>query len=186
MVVYKPTGNVLVTADPHYGHKNANALCGRPFSSLQEMDHIMIENHNKVVKPNDTVFVIGDFVVYSQINWQKYFVKLNGKLHLIMGNHDKEKGYESMFESVQERGILELDKKHIYILDHYPGASWNGRFHGAGQIFGHVHGKFPGFGKSLDVGVDTHKYTPYHIDEVIAHMDSRDVWWEPSKKPKEI
>ena len=50
------------TSDLHFGHSNIIKLCNRPFADVESMDAALIENWNKKVKKNDTVYVLGDIV----------------------------------------------------------------------------------------------------------------------------
>ena len=50
----------FVISDPHFGHKNIINYCRPEFSSTEEMDGLIIKNWNKVVNPEDVVFVLGD------------------------------------------------------------------------------------------------------------------------------
>jgi calcineurin-like phosphoesterase family protein len=42
-------------SDPHYGHFNILKYCGRPFSSIQEMNREFIARYNSKIGPSDTV-----------------------------------------------------------------------------------------------------------------------------------
>ena len=53
--------NYWFTSDPHYGHGNIIKYCKRPFKSVEEMNKTLIKNHNERVKPEDMVFMAGDF-----------------------------------------------------------------------------------------------------------------------------
>ncbi|MEP5758748.1 MAG: hypothetical protein ABJ327_05425 [Litoreibacter sp.] len=52
---------IWCTADTHFGHENIIPFSGRPFQSASHMDSVLIENMWKVVQPEDTLYVIGDF-----------------------------------------------------------------------------------------------------------------------------
>lgn len=54
---------VWFTADPHFHHLNICRLAERPFSGTHEMNEILVRNWNECVRPEDTVFVLGDFVL---------------------------------------------------------------------------------------------------------------------------
>ena len=65
---------IWFTSDEHYAHSRILKYSNRPFSSLDEMHDTLIQNNNKIVKKNDTVYHVGDFtfihdpeVVYSHI-----------------------------------------------------------------------------------------------------------------------
>ena len=52
-------------SDTHFGHENiikhdANNGC-RQFSSIEEHDNLIIENWNRVVTPQDNIYILGDF-----------------------------------------------------------------------------------------------------------------------------
>ena len=53
---------VFFTSDLHFGHGKIIDHCGRPFSSVEEMDRVMIENWNRRVRKNDKVYIVGDIV----------------------------------------------------------------------------------------------------------------------------
>ena len=94
--------------------------------------------------------------------------KLNGKKHLILGNHDKScKGLENYFESVSQIKTVDFKKHEYDFLDenfiiemcHYPIFSWNRRQHGSCHVHGHCHGSIDGLNKQskelrVDVGYD--------------------------------
>ena len=42
-------------SDLHFGHENAIKFDNRPFSSVEEMNEILVQRWNKVVSPEDTV-----------------------------------------------------------------------------------------------------------------------------------
>ena len=51
------------------------------FDNVQQIDEFMIDNWNSVVKPNDHVMHLGDFVQQDRQNWMdNNFHKLNGKI----------------------------------------------------------------------------------------------------------
>ena len=60
----------------------------RPFLTVSEMDEAIIQNWNRKVKPEDDVWILGDFVFRSRNSPEWYLQKLQGHKHLIVGNHD--------------------------------------------------------------------------------------------------
>ena len=88
--------SIWFTADHHIGHYNIIQYTMRPYMTTSDMDADLIERWNSVVKPDDTVFNIGDFIFPTRMsNAAKVSTVsdtlsvLNGKIILIEGNHDK-------------------------------------------------------------------------------------------------
>ncbi len=54
--------NYWWTSDYHFSHFNIIRYCERPFKTAEEMDETIIRKHNERVKPEDTVFFLGDFI----------------------------------------------------------------------------------------------------------------------------
>jgi len=65
---------IYFTSDMHLGHKNIIKYSNRPFNSLVEMDQVIIDNYNSVVKKGDTVYDLGDFCF---TNPKKYVDRFN-------------------------------------------------------------------------------------------------------------
>lgn len=79
--------NIFFTSDTHFGHTNILQFCNRPFHSVQEMNEALINNWNNVVRPEDTVYHLGDFAFGGSQLWNDVLSKLNGHIYLILGNH---------------------------------------------------------------------------------------------------
>jgi len=162
---------IWFTADTHLGHTNIIKYCDRPFDSIEEMDQKIINNWNKVVKPEDVVYHLGDFAWWRP---KYYREQLNGKIHLILGNHDYKrihKGDYKLFESVNELFVLRYKDLDI-TLCHYSMRVWHKSHYNQPMLFGHSHGTLEPYGKSFDVGVDNNNYTPINIDEVIYKLST--------------
>lgn len=77
---------------PHFGHDNickflrGNGLKVRPFDNAKQMDDILIENWNGVVRPKDRVYVLGDVAFDPES--LSILNTLHGEKILIKGNHD--------------------------------------------------------------------------------------------------
>lgn len=167
---------VFFTSDQHYGHTNIIEYCKRPFSSVEEMDEVLIQNHNKVVKPWDTVYMLGDLAIWrSPHKIVDLARKLNGTKILIMGNHDK---ITPGFPGKEVFRFMELIGSNWDGFDptlcHFPMLSWNKSHHGTFQLHGHTHGNIPFDPKirRLDVGVDCWNYTPVSWEEVRAKLEA--------------
>ena len=173
--------NILFSSDHHFFHKNIILFCNRGFSSVEEMNEILIQNWNNTVKPNDEVYYLGDFAFCQPDNACKILKSLNGKKYLIEGNHDrrllKDSNFRSCFEWIDKLAGIEIYKQNI-VLCHYPMKRWDQSHRGAWHLFGHEHGKLPDdpYSLSIDVGVDAHKYTPISFEQVKELMEEKRVW----------
>ena len=104
--------NIWFTSDTHFNHNNIIRFCNRPWNTVEEMDKALIENWNSVVKPDDIVFHLGDFAFAPNSKWKTLLQALNGKIYLIVGNHDEIRypGHQifDMFEGVASQLVLTI------------------------------------------------------------------------------
>ena len=164
-----------VTADEHYFHNNIilPSYCDRPYKSEREMRQDQINKHNEVVSPEDDVYHLGDFVLCGSSQWEKVagiVSKLNGRHHLILGNHDNLKPFtyvKAGFTSVHTAFWIDIDGVR-YVMAHDPSV-YCMMPDNAVLLCGHVHTLFKTIeGKSiLNVGVDVNDFYPISFDQVI-------------------
>ena len=164
---------IYFTSDLHIGHKNIIKYSNRPFSSVEEMNEALIANWNKTVKPEDDIWHLGDFFFTKEKQEAIDILnKLNGRKHLIWGNHDKQlkeivKSNPNIVSSYQDYKELKYNN-HLFVLFHYGQRVWN-KCHIEGNysihLYGHSHGVLPPYNNSVDVGVDakfiTDEYRPH-------------------------
>jgi len=173
---------IFICGDHHFSHKNIMKYDNRPFSSVEEMNDIMIERHNEIVNSKDIVYSTGDFCFGGTKEWENIRKKLNGQWHLIRGNHDRQSFsfLKSLFCSISEIKNIKIRNQTI-VLSHYPMYAWEKSHYGSFHCHGHEHGSlkdsYDMTGKILDVGVNTNSYYPYHIDEIIKIMESKPDNW---------
>lgn len=171
-------------SDTHFGHANIIKYSKRPYKDVDEMNEMMIQEWNKLVKPEDNVHHNGDFAFMPVDKLEKLLWRLNGNIHLVLGNHDKEivKNKNRLlkqgkFNTIQNYNELKLNGQMI-VLFHYGLRVWNKSHHGSILLYGHSHGSLPPYGKSVDIGVDckeiTKEYRPIHLDEVLKYMSKRE------------
>ena len=85
-----PPARNLYISDCHFFHDGINRFMDkRGFAGYEEMNEYMIQKWNGKVTPRDHVYVLGDFSIAKGEKTNEILKKLNGKLHLIIGNHDK-------------------------------------------------------------------------------------------------
>ena len=80
---------VFVTSDTHYWHHNVLKFEpeARPFSSVEEMNEVLVDRWNAVVTKRDLVWHLGD-VCFGRIENLEILSRLNGQKKLVLGNHD--------------------------------------------------------------------------------------------------
>ena len=171
---------LFFTSDTHFNHANIIRFCSRPFETVEEMNEQLILRWNEVVAPDDTVFHLGDFALGGSAVWTKVLDRLNGKIHLIMGNHDLKnlrQGFMGRFEEVTMQRYIQVGKVSLY-LNHHPFLCFEGgQRDNFWQRFGHVltcpnntgvdADRLPLlYPTQYDVGVDNNDYRPVSFLEV--------------------
>ena len=160
-------------ADTHFGGENIRRYENRPFETVQVMDEKMIENWNAVVSPEDTVYVLGDFSDYGDIDKDAEILqRLNGCKILIMGNHDchrtpqewRDTGFAECYSlPVLYEGFFLLSHEPLYINANMPYANF----------YGHVHAN-PSYKdacrQSVCVSVERVAYTPVEFAVLRGRM----------------
>ncbi len=179
--------HTFFTSDTHFNHANIIRFCNRPFKDVEQMNDVMIANWNSVIGKDDTVFHLGDFCLGGAAEWTKILDRLNGKIYLIMGNHDLKnirQGFISRFEHVAMQMRIEIGKKRIYLC-HYPFLCFEGSYKDdVWQLFGHVHTRRSNSGidagrlqylypTQYDVGVDNNNFTPVSFGQVKRIIDKQ-------------
>lgn len=187
--------NILFISDFHLFHNNVLKFDNRPFNDVHHM-HIEIEKRwNEVVKDNDVVIFLGDlsFAKSSEKSYVNGIMhNLNGKIHYVLGNHDKREEILKMgrFETVND--YLELRVKRIqpdpslngglkmvetlFCCMHYPIYSWNKKHHGSFMIHGHSHMslselEFHKKNRIFDVCCTGYDYKPISHDFIIKKLE---------------
>lgn len=165
--------NVFFTADLHIGHTFATKL--RTYSDKEEMHEDLITKWNNLIPENANVFILGDISFANSTTTISILGQLNGHLHLIRGNHDKNlsAGVLNFFTTISDTKEiiirnLETSRKLRIFMSHYSHQIWNMSHYGAYHLFGHSHGSLEGIGRSMDVGLDTNNVTPYTWNEIDA------------------
>jgi calcineurin-like phosphoesterase family protein len=165
--------NTWFTADFHLGHANIIRYCGRPFATVDEMDQAILERLNASAKPNDTLYFLGDFCMRSQARVLAYRKRIHcKKISAVPGNHDKQaRNLKEEFSWLDNLAELSIHG-HPIVLSHYALRVWNRSNRGSWHLYGHSHGRLPEAPNSLsmNVGVDTHNFRPWHYDEIADSM----------------
>lgn len=173
----KPT--IWFCSDHHFFHNKEFIYKPRCENSVEEMNESIIKMHNFFVKPEDTVYMLGDVGLNGTPEEILDCVrKLNGKKYLCIGNHDSDKRLEvyaasGLFEDIQMAYRIKYKKK-TFILSHYPTIVSN--FEEDKPIYnihGHLHSKelfhenLPG---CIQISMEQNYCIPISIDEIILKI----------------
>lgn len=180
------TGTTFFTSDTHLGHRLV-AEEVRGFSSIEEHDAAIIENWNSIVKPYDIVWHLGDVGMGGLARFLPQLKQLNGRKHLITGNHDAcwpghrdsfrvQRDWMNVFESVQPFARRRVNDA-VVLLSHFPYdgdhttndrcVQYRLRDEGEWLLHGHTHFKDQQLhGTQLHVGMDAWGLKPVPVDIV--------------------
>lgn len=166
--------NIFFTADTHFGHGRIIQYCNRPFSSHEEMDEVMMERFNSVLRPGDLLYHLGDVCWSNFPLIDKFFKRLNTKeVFLVKGNHDPRHIVKLRdWRRVWDQTDLVVGGK-SFALSHYPMVTWKGRHYGGFHLYGHVHGKYVHPLRAMDVGVDNNNFYPHSFDQVVQELSMK-------------
>lgn len=131
--------NVFLTADTHFSHAKVCTFTTpdgsflRPWRDVDEMDEALVENWNRVVKPNDKVYHLGDVAI--QRKGLQVLDRLNGDKILIKGNHDTFKiaDYYPRFRDIRAYWVMDN-----YSFSHIP-VHPDALMRFKGNVHGHLH-----------------------------------------------
>ena len=176
----------FLVSDLHMCHENILRFDDNRshFKNIEAHDEFIIESWNRTVKnETDTVIVAGDLFYRAKAEqMEDILIRLNGKIRLVRGNHDKK--HMNILEKYCsiERDIWEIPTNKIWngipsiVISHYPLASWNKKFHGSISAYGHVH--HPNFSmnnKSWNIAIHLNDFKILTLNEVKEKIESRDI-----------
>ena len=162
---------IFCTSDLHLGHDKDFIVQARGFKTVEEMNAEIIRRWNERVSPDDDVYVLGDLTLGDIEVGIALIATLNGKLHIMRGNHDTDKKVEKYLEL---SNVVEV--KYVDVLKYDDDKPWAKH---VVCLFGHTHQVSPFYevikhaGENpymYNVGMDAHNCTPITIDEIIADI----------------
>jgi calcineurin-like phosphoesterase family protein len=125
-------------ADPHFGHKNILGWepGSRPYADTDEMDFAILKNINSLVKPTDTLYILGDVAFASKYDRLDHIVAQ--KIIIVLGNHDYMNKISTIIRpGVKVCGCLSYNG---CILTHIPVHPNQVEERFIANIHGHLHG----------------------------------------------
>jgi calcineurin-like phosphoesterase family protein len=153
-------------SDTHWSHKNIIDYCNRPFLDTNDMDRVMLEKWNSVVKKDDLVYHLGDVAFVNDGDFKKLMAKLNGRKFLICGNHDRKRATWYMENGFEWASRYPIIYDNFIILSHEP------VFLNTNSVFANVHGHIhqcdydDHMGKHFNVSVEKLDYAPIRYDDI--------------------
>ena len=102
-----------------------------------------------------------------------YLNKLNGRIEFVRGNHEKPLINAIGMQNIPYMRHLKIENYPQIVLCHFAMKVWDKSHFDSWHLYGHSHGTVENEGKSFDVGVDCHKFTPISVEEVAIIMESR-------------
>lgn len=181
---------IFLTSDLHFNHDREFVWKVRGFTSVQEMNETIVKNWNSVVNPDDDVYVLGDLCLgggtpSALLANKKLIESLNGRLHIIRGNHDTNPRVimygqcANVVDEIKWADMLNYKGYHFY-LSHFPTLTGNLEKESLKQctcnLFGHTH-QTSNFHLDMPfmyhVGVDSHNCYPVSLDDIIQEMKAK-------------
>ena len=178
-------GRIFLTSDLHFGHSKNFLWEPRGFVSSQEHDETIIHNWNSIITKNDDIYVLGDLMLENTEYGCACVEQLNGKLHLIRGNHDSDvrwaryQGLSNVVELCGWATLIKYHKFHFY-LSHWSADTANydddkGLWARVISLSGHTHKKEKFHGGNVmkyNVALDAHNNYPVSLDNIISDIKS--------------
>ena len=176
---------IYFTSDWHFCHNKPFIYESRGFKSIEEMNEIIIENHNRVVKEEDIIYCLGDCMLNDNQKGMECINRLNGYKVIILGNHCTDtriKLYKNL-PNTEVKGwadMLKYGNYHFY-LSHYPTITSN---HDENRplkqiilnLHGHTHDRRKFYQDNptmYNVALDAHNNTPVSIDQMIEDIKAK-------------
>lgn len=142
--------------------KNESGELMRPgFKCVEEMNELIRQNHNAVVKNADVVFWMGDITMWTGDGFHEFFRTLNGQPQLILGNHDDIKKIGWLFSKIH---VWRVFKNDGFTLSHIPihPASLKTQF----NVHGHTHANSLADKRYINICPEIVGYRPIDLAEI--------------------
>lgn len=182
---------IYFTSDTHFCHNKPFLYEPRGFKSIEEHDETIVRNWNSIVKPEDEVYHLGDVMLIDNEKGIKYLKSLNGKIHLILGNHCTSTRVELYKQcpnivSIDYAKEIKIGKNYFWLC-HYPTitANYDDNKPWAKHlinIYGHTHQteKFYRVKETSEINpymycvcLDAHNNRPVSIDEILLDIKTK-------------
>lgn len=181
---------IFFTSDLHFCHKKIIQYSNRPFKDIYQMNQKIINNWNEKISNDDQVYILGDYLWRIETDTtilNKITKKLNGKKHLIKGNHDNKysnyqylnAGFCSVSNIIQKK-IKFNNNFYYFILFHYSLKFWDQSHNGSYCLYGHQHFRrdidfelykqLQMSTRTMNVCLDGNNLYPYSLQEILKEI----------------
>ena len=159
------TSNTWIISDTHFFHTNIGRYCDRP----DGWQDLIVENWNRLVRPDETVFHLGDLALGKRADIEALVPTLNGRIFMIRGNHDRRsRGFYAGLgiQLVKEPFVMDRDPWPRLIFSHWPVFPIP---KDALNLHGHIHNNpHPEVGpQHVNLSIEVRDYRPWRLGEVI-------------------
>lgn len=174
---------IWFTSDLHFCHDREFLYKPRGFNNVEEMNNAIVERWNNVVETNDFVFVLGDLMLCDNEKAVELIKTLNGKLVVVLGNHDTDNRIE-LYKTIPNIVHIEYAMRlrangYHFFLTHYPCLTGSLEHEYAKKttinLFGHTHSKnlfYEDRPYMYNVAMDSHNCTPVSLDAIINDIEN--------------
>ena len=182
---------IWIASDWHFNHDREFIYKARGFDSIYDMNEAIIERHNEVVSPLDTVYVLGDLCLGGGSDEiikknKKMISSLKGEIKIILGNHDTKTRVAMYYEcwNTSVLGYADIIKynKHHFYMSHFPTITTNlddserPLSQRTLNLYGHTHEKNRFYNDNpmmYNVAMDAHNCYPVSLDNIIEDMNDK-------------
>lgn len=178
---------IWFVSDTHFGHQKEFLWGPRGFESSKEHDEAVIRNWNSVVAPEDTVYHLGDVMLGDNEYGLECLKRLNGKIHIIVGNHDTQTRELLYYDcpnvmTTSYAKEIKIGKYYLWLC-HYPTitANYDDDKPWAKHlinIYGHTHQKTKFYNDNpymYCVCLDTHNNFPVDLDTILKDIKEKKI-----------
>ena len=170
---------IYFTSDLHFGSSNIIKYCDRPFKSADHMNKRLLAEINMRCKPEDTLYHVGDFVLYgkergienTRVKASEYEKMINCKVIHILGNHDRNNSVKNGIDGA----YIRLSKDCLAWVQHHP-PGYNDVVPPKANVYlcGHVHEKWKKIkycnSVVVNVGCDVWNFRPVSKVELLQYI----------------
>lgn len=165
--------NIYFTSDTHFGAQRTLEMSKRPFRDIKEMNNVLVSNWNKVVKPGDVVYHLGDFGDYRIREF------LNGDIVLVKGNYERNllkdelEKYKHYFKEIYEYYHAIVIDGYNLKMTHEPHRLKESPIDENNlNTFGHIHKLCMVKSYGVNVSSDAHNFKPIDFETILFYHNA--------------